>query len=63
MFIHQEANDMTCEGWIDSDKISYIGKKRTSTTTFYECYLIGDAEPLTITEETLNKNLVEKGVM
>lgn len=65
MFIHQEANrDMlTLEGWINSDKIAYISKKHTGTTILYECYLIGDSAPLSITEETLNKIMTEKGVI
>ena len=61
MYIHQEPNDTILEGWINLDMITYIGKKHTGIPVLYECYIVGDKEPLTITKETLDKILMEKG--
>ena len=61
MYIHQEKNDMARERYINSDMITYIDAKHNDTTVYYECYIVGDEYPLTITEETLEKILIEKG--
>ena len=65
MFIHQEATDNVLEGYIDLDKISYISKHEYSDgTVIYKCYLVGDdGAPLTITQETFDKIIAEKGVI
>ena len=64
MFVRQEKTDDVCEGYINIDKISYISKHEYSDdTVIYKCYLVGDDSPLTITQETFDKIIAEKGVL
>lgn len=64
MFVHQEADDNVCEGFINLDNITYISKHEYSDgTVIYKCYLVGDDDPLTINQKTFNKIIAEKGVI
>lgn len=67
MLIHQDANEVNWEFWIDLDKICFINKKAHTkddgnTTIEYNIFLIGDPCPVVATEETVQKILKEKGV-
>ena len=64
MFIHQDETKDCIECWIELDKISFIKPQiYNGEISFYKLYFVGDNQPVTISHETFNKIIEEKGVV
>lgn len=64
MFVHQDGTRDCIECWIELDKISFIKSQYyNGKIYYYKLYLTGDNDPVSITQETFNKIMAEKGVI
>ena len=64
MFVHQEGTKDYIECWIELDKISFIKSHYyNGEICYYKLYLTGDEDPVSITQETFDKIIAEKGVI
>lgn len=64
MFIHQEETKDCIESWIELEKISFIrAMKYNNKIEYYKLYLVGDDAPVSISQETFDKIIAERGVI
>ena len=64
MFVHQEGTNDCIECWIELNQINFIKPQYyNGEISYYKLYLVSDSNPVSITQETFDKIMAEKGMI